>query len=422
MSETIKDKTVFSLLEVMKSIQKTLMDRYKSSFWVKAEMNKLNFYKHSGHCYPDLVEKQDGKTIAQLRAVLWKDDFRKINNRFKKALNEPLKDGIKILFLATVSFDPSHGLTLCITDIDPDYTLGDLEKEKMETLRQLKEEGIFNCNKSLKIPLLPQRIAIISVETSKGYKDFLGKIDGNPWGYRFFHHLFPSVLQGEKIVASISAQLKRISRVADHFDVVAIVRGGGGEIGLSSYNNYLLAREIALCPLPVLTGIGHITNETVVEMVAYRNLITPTDLADFFMQSFHNFSVPVKNAEQKIAVQSRRLIHNEKQKFQSEMKLFRSVTESILQQYRNALVRLREKFSDKLQQTFKDQTLWLTHTEKSLNNLNPVEIMRRGYSITLCNGRVVKNPGQVEAGDTLETIVFEGKIISIVQTNKQETP
>ncbi|MDR2774536.1 MAG: exodeoxyribonuclease VII large subunit [Tannerella sp.] len=416
MSETIKDRRVFSLLEVMKSVQKTLADRYKSSFWVKAEMNKLNFYRQSGHCYPDLVEKQDGKNVAQVRAMLWKDDYRRIDDLFRRTLNEPLKDGIKILFLAKIFFDPSHALTLHIMDIDPDYTLGDLEKDKQETIRKLKEEGIFDRNKLLKLPLLPQRIAIISVETSKGYKDFLGKIDRNAWGYRFFYFLFPSLLQGEKIIRSISAQLNRIRKVIHHFDAVAIIRGGGGEIGLSAYNNYLLAKQIALFPLPVLTGIGHITNETVVEMVAYRNLITPTDLADFFIQQFHNFSMPLRNMEQKLIALSDRMISRERLKFQAEMKLFRSVTESVLFHNRNRIDQLYEKLSDKSQLLIREQIMWLDSMEKDVNSLNPEEIMKRGYSITLHRGKAVKSIAQLNAGDTLNTLVFGGNIISTVQT------
>ncbi|MDR2139349.1 MAG: exodeoxyribonuclease VII large subunit [Tannerella sp.] len=414
------NRQVFSLLEVMKSIRKTLAGRYKSSFWVKAEMNRLNFYKHSGHCYPDLVEKQNGTTIAQMRAVLWKDDYRRIDALFRKTLNEPLKDGIKILFLARISFDSSHGLTLHIMDIDLGYTLGDLEREKQETLRRLKEEGIFERNKLLKLPVLPQRIAIVSVETSKGYKDFLGKIDGNAWGYRFFHLLFPSLLQGEKIIRSISAQLNRIRKVMHHFDAVAIIRGGGGEVGLSAYNSYPLAKEIALFPLPVLTGIGHITNETVVEMVAHRNLITPTDLANFLIQQFHDFSTPVRNMQQQLISLSTRIISRERFKFQTETKLFRSATESILFHNRERIGHFREKLADKSQSLIHEQSVWLDSTEKNVNSLNPREVMRRGYSITFHEGKALKSMSRVRAGDTLHTFVFEGDMLSTVQTIHQE--
>ncbi len=167
MSEELNGRKIFSLYEVTRSIQKTISDRYKSSYWIKAEMNKLNFYKQSGHCYPELVEKQDGKVIAQIRCNLWKDDYLKINTIFQKTLNEPLKDGIKILFLATIGYHPEYGLSLRILDIDPSFTLGDLEREKQETIDKLQAEGIFKKNKSLRLPILPQSIAVNFVQTSK---------------------------------------------------------------------------------------------------------------------------------------------------------------------------------------------------------------------------------------------------------------
>jgi exodeoxyribonuclease VII large subunit len=223
--------------------------------------------------------------------------------------------------------------------------LGDLEQEKKETINKLQKEGIFSKNKTLKLPLLTQRIAIISVESSKGYADFLDVIENNPWNYKFFHLLFPSLLQGKKAVDGIIAQLKRINKVKSHFDVVAIIRGGGGDIGLSCYNNYLLSKEIALFPIPVITGIGHSTNETVAEMISFANAITPTKLAEYLLQKFHNFSVPVQEAERTIIEKSKRLIEDEKFRLKSESKLFSSVTKSILLEGKNDL----KTFSTSLQ-------------------------------------------------------------------------
>ena len=310
MAEDINGRKIFSLYEVTRSIQKTIADRYKDAYWIKAEMNKLNFYRQSGHCYPELVEKHDGKVIAQIRSNLWKDDYLRINSMFQRVLNEPLKEGIKILFLATISFHPEHGMTLRIMDVDPSFTLGDLEREKQETIKKLRSDGIYQKNKDLILPMLPQRIAIISVQTSKGYADFLSVLSsaGSSWQYKFFHLLFPSLLQGDKAIQAIIYQLRQIRKVVRHFDVVAIIRGGGGDIGLSCYNNYELAREIALFPIPVITGIGHATNETVVEMIAYENAITPTKLAEFLIQKFHDFSTPIKNAQERIIDKSRKLL------------------------------------------------------------------------------------------------------------------
>jgi exodeoxyribonuclease VII large subunit len=460
MSETIDERTVFSLLEVTKSIQKTLFNRYTTSFWVKAEMNKLNFYKHSGHCYPELVEKKDGKIIALIKSYIWKDDYLRINNKFIDILNEPLKEGIKILFQTKITFAPVHGLSLWITDIDPSYTLGDLEREKQETISRLKSEGIFNKNKTLNIPLLPQRIAIVSVETSKGYADFLKIIETNSWGYRFFIYLFPSLLQGENAVQSIIEQLERIRKVKHHFDVVAIIRGGGGDVGLSCFNSYKLARAIALFPIPVITGIGHATNETVVEMIAFSKEITPTKLAEYLLQQFHNFSIPVRNAQKKIIEKAARLLNDEKMKFGAETKLFRSVTDNILISNNNAIdnqiktisnharfifrneneylktnktgiikgvtmfcnvnkisiVRQQEKLQLQSLLKTKNSLIELNNMEKNVANMNPVNVLKRGYSITRLNGKSVKNISQVKNGDILNTTVHKGNIVSIVKS------
>lgn len=458
MSETVNNRKVYSLIEVTLSIQKTIADRYKSSFWVKAEMNKLNHYSHSGHCYPELVEKSNGKVIAQIKANLWKNDFERVNQNFINVLKEPLKDGIKILFCATISFDPSHGLSLRILDIDPGFSLGELEREKLETLDRLKKEGIFEANKRLKLPVLPQRIAVISVETSKGYSDFLKVIEDNPWGYKFFKLLFPSLLQGERSVLSICSQLRQIRKVIKHFDVVAIIRGGGGDVGLSSYNNYVLAREIARFPIPVLTGIGHSTNETVAEMVSFKNAITPTELADFLIQKFHNFSEPLKKGELIIADRSKRMIADEKIKFANLVKYFRSATranltksgadvrrcsESVLQHSKflvkskaemlawsvrnlsrsasSAMINDRRGFESLAMETRKVVSACLDEKHESLqrveqhvNMLDPVNILKRGFSITLLNGKALKSYTEVNEGDTVTTVLVDGSLESEV--------
>jgi len=438
MSELINNKNVFSLYEVTRSIQKTLADRYQTAFWVKAEMNKLNLYQHSGHCYPELVEKKDGKVIAQIKSILWKNEFQNINTAFLQILKEPLKDGIKILFLAKIIFEPTHGLSIHILDIDPSYTLGDLEQEKKETIHKLQAEGIFDKNKTLQLPLLPQRIAIISAESSKGYADFDSVIKGNPWNYKFFTLLFPSLLQGEKAVTGIIGQLRQIKKVQAHFDMVAIIRGGGGDIGLSCYNHYLLAKEIAMFPLPVLTGIGHSTNETVAEMISYTNAITPTKLAEFLIQKFHNFSVPVQNAESKITDKARRLLMDENRKLQSSIKLFSSATKSILLEGKNDINSLSKsiKLQTKLLFTNKSEGIknlgvkiserssilihnsWrdLSHIEKNVNNMSPINVMKRGYSITQVNAKSLTNIESIKEGDILKTFLFEGNIESVVKT------
>nr|WP_202405985.1 exodeoxyribonuclease VII large subunit [Hufsiella ginkgonis] len=426
--------------EVLSSIQRTIADRYKSTFWVKAELHKLNHYSHSGHCYPEMVEKRDGRVIAQMKAVLWKNDFREINGRFMKILHEPLKDGITILFCAAITFDPVHGLSLRITDIDPVFSLGELERERLETVTRLTVEGILRRNQSLRFPLLPQRIAVISVETSKGYSDFLKVINYNSWGYRFYCHLFPALLQGDRSPDSIIAQLRRIKKAAAHFDVVALIRGGGADVGLSSYNNYALAREIALFPLPVITGIGHSTNETVAEQISFRNAITPTELADFLLQQFHNFSVPVQRAGQVIADRARRVLDDENVQFAHTTRYFRlaairllagrstvidQLSEGLSRQCRFILSRERDQVAglgDALKENaaehFAAQARELSGLEKNVRIMDPANVLKRGYSITFVNGKIATGVAGLEEGDQLLTQLADGTVTSTVQQAK----
>ena len=464
MAEIVNDKKIFSLLEVASSIQNTLASRYKSSFWVKAEMNKLNHYPHSGHCYPELVEKIEGKVIALVKSTLWRDDYLRINQNFVNVVKTPLKDGIKMLFCAKITFDPVHGLALRIIDIDPVFSLGELEREKQQSISMLKTEGIFNQNKTLAFPLLPKRLAIISVQTSKGYADFLKIIGGNPWGYKFFQVLFPSLLQGDKAVESILYQLGRIKKAADCFDVVAIIRGGGGDVGLSCFNDYKLSREIALFPIPVITGIGHATNETVVEMVSYRNAITPTELADYLLQHFHNFSVPIQRAEEILVNKASRILSDERQRLQHAVRYFRSVTDNVLNSSRHdvrqyvrdlfkqsnatLLQRKQEQISavyklrslteslcnrrkQELEQHLfmlrKDLMAFIRHENTRLANIvktvaimHPENVLKRGYTISRVNGKAITSIEQVNTSDTIETIAVDGILESQVITIKKD--
>lgn len=444
MAESVNDRKIFSLLEVTMSIRRTITERYKSTFWVKAEMNKLNLYTHSGHCYPDLVEKNGEKVVAEMRAVLWKNDYLRINEKFLATLKEPLKNGITILFCAAITYDPVYGLSLNILDIDPVFSLGELEREKLQTIDRLKKEGIFDANKRLKMPLLPQRIAIISVETSKGFSDFLKVIEHNHWGYKFFGFLFPALLQGDRSVGSILNQLKRIKKVKHHFDIVAIIRGGGGDVGLSSYNNYLLAKEVAEFPIPVLTGIGHSTNETVVEMIAYRNAITPTELADFLIQEFHNFSVPLHRAEELIVERAQRMLEDERSAFHNTIRYLRSVTTNRIMHHKNELravssgvtrypdfLLLREKekiarlgvhLGKGFNQCASREKLRIANIEKQVEILDPMNVIRRGFTMALKNGKAIKSVDDIKQGDKLSVITSDGTInttVDAIEKNDQ---
>lgn len=381
----------FSLLEVMSSIQKTIIGRYSSLFWVKAEMIKLNHYTHSGHCYPDLVEKKEGRIVAQTRAIIWKNDFESISKKFIYFTKEPIKDGVTILFQCRINFDTLHGLSLNIIDIDPMFTLGELEKERQETIERLKKEDLFHANSTLPLALLPQRLAIISVQTSKGYSDFMNIIDQEN-NYKLFTYLFPSLLQGDNAVETLIQALEAVEKVKKHFDAVLIIRGGGGDIGLSCYNNYELSKTIANFPLPVLTGIGHSTNETVAEMVAYKNAITPTELADFILNRFRAFDQEIEDIK-------KRLVNLSKKRIEIEGNNLQRLLIQIKQSSKNRLI------------TEENQ---LKALEKYITLLNPNNLLKRGYTITLKDNRIIKSKQELKQGDKITTQFQDGTIESTI--------
>lgn len=451
-----EDRQIFTLKQVVSSIRKTIEERYQQSYWIKAEMHKLNLYP-SGHAFPELVQKENGKIVAQISSSIWKQNLQRINHQFISIVKEPLKEGSTLLLNAKIAFSETYGISLQILDIDPSYSLGELQKERQETLLKLEKEGLINRNQKLNFPLLPQRIAIISADTSKGLSDFMKVLNQNSWDYCFFTMLFQAYLQGDAAIDSIQNQLRQIEKVKDHFDVVVIVRGGGGEVGLSCYNNFELCRAIAQFPLPILTGIGHSTNFTVAEMISYRNAITPTELADFLIQSFHEFSVPVKEANEKVLRYSKLLIDNNTVQFEHVLKSFQLSTKQNLIRHQNNLKTTSHQFNAKtelvlhksnqeinhiqinfqkslkrgflenrrtlsdIQSVIQQQTLKnidqkqneLIQIQRSIDLLNPKNVMKRGYTVTRFNGKSVSKSNSPHIGDELE---IEGYDLSLTVT------
>lgn len=419
MSKNIEDKQVFSLLEVSRSVQKTIAKRYARTYWIKAEMNKLNHYTHSGHAYPELVEKKDGKIVAEMRGTLWSSTYRRINAEFIKYLGEPLKDGVSLIFEASITYHPMYGMGLNIIDIDVNYALGELEKEKKESIARLKKEGVFNKNKQLPFPLLPKRVAIISVETSKGLSDFYKIIQNNPWNYHLECTLFPSLLQGDKSIASITNQLVAIRTEIENFDIVTIIRGGGGEVGLSSYNNYQLARAVADFPIPVLTGIGHATNETVCEMVAYKNAITPSNLAEFILQYFHQFANVLHTAERQIAYQIERQFAIEKQKISHCLNHINWQGQSLIQQARQTIENTKSQISFGSNRMLQDAYRDIENPKMILRLADPVHILNKGFAILWQDGKIVTHSRQLKEGDEIINQLQDGKVYSKVLKNQE---
>jgi exodeoxyribonuclease VII large subunit len=452
------NRQIFSLEQVCQSIKKTIEARYNQLYWVKAEMHKINRYP-SGHAFPELVQKEADKILAQMTGTIWKQNYERIDKQFISVVKEPLKEGSNLLMQVKVTYSEVFGLSLHIVDIDPNFSLGELQRERDETLKRLQKEGLTNLNQQLSFPLLPKRIAIISADSSKGLSDFMKVIEQNPWGYRFFTMLFPAYLQGDVAVASIQAQLVRIEKVKEHFDCVAIVRGGGGEVGMTCYNNFDLCKAIATFPLPVLSGIGHSTNMTVAEMVSFRSAITPTELGDFLIQVFHEFNVPVNEAQKTIRSTALRLLESNKSLFQSEIKHFKNASmlfiqrsEQLLQnetrtlqakarklvgmnreQLNAAVFGLKTESKNSLKEYFieldrfqnslqtysrsqlEKENRELDHLRGLVRLLDPKQVLKRGFSITTHNGVSVNKDMKMKEGILLQVQTYDFMIKTIIQ-------
>ena len=442
----MSEKQVFTLQQVVRSIKKTLEDRYTQNYWVKAEMHKLNKYP-SGHAFPELVQKDENKIVAQITGTIWKQQLERINTKFIEVVKEPLREGTTLLLLVKINYSETFGLGLQILDIDPSFSLGELQKQREETLRKLAKEGLLNLNQKLHFPLLPKRVAIISADSSKGLSDFLQVLQENEKSYFIFTHLFNAYLQGDVAVQSIISALKKIKRVKDHFDIVIIVRGGGAEVGMTCYNNYDLCKAIAEFPLPVLTGIGHSTNLNVAEMVSFRNEITPTKLAEFLLQTFREFEQETKRLNREMIAHSLQIIDKTKQEFNGQVRVFkhaslrftdslknelnqqiielknttryflknendavlslkndyRIVTKEIITAERNTLSLISKPIKGSLLHFFERKESDLEQLEKTVNILNPSNVLQRGYSLTLLNGKILSAKNKPKKGDLIES-------------------
>src|SRR5208283_3896422 len=264
MDELSMSKSAYSLYELNTAIKHAISSALSEACWVTAEIAELKCNQR-GHCYLELVEKDEDKTIAQTKATIWAYEYRKLSHKFQAATNESIRPGMKIMFLAVVNFHEVYGLSLNIRDIDPTYTLGEMARKRKEVIERLRKEGLLELNKGLHLPLVPQRIAVISSPTAAGYGDFFNQLDTNPYGYKFVHVLFPAMVQGHEAEGSIVAALLKIKKYRHLFDVAVIIRGGGSAVDLSCFDNYALASQIAGCPIPVITGIGHEKDDTVAD-------------------------------------------------------------------------------------------------------------------------------------------------------------
>ncbi len=386
------DRIVLSLVEVLNALSEGVRQQFPTSFWMKCEISKVNLYPYSGHAYPEIVQKKNQTIVAQTKAIIWENDFNRINQKLIATTGEQLKDGMSITCLAKMNFHPLYGLSLIITDIDPDMVLGQLEKERLDCIAQLKKYGVLNLNSTMPMEELPQRLAVISVPSSKGFSDFVQTLEAKKDKYKFFIKLFPSLLQGDKAATSIIDALKSIEVVKEYFDCVLIIRGGGGDVGLTCYNDFELCSAIAHFPLPVLTGIGHSTNVTVAEMVAYKNFITPTALAEFFLDKFESFDNSLNDIIQKISKVSHLILKEEDKTISYAQNIISMNAKNIIDKAKNDI----------------------KNDEKYLQAINPINILKKGYSITLIDGRIINTINLISENKKIETILFDGRFTSTI--------
>jgi len=441
--------SIYSLSDLAEGIRFAIYRSYPGQIWVQAEIAKLNKHSRSGHVYLDLIEKESGVTRAQFRGIIWANDFPAIRKRFEEVTREPFREGLKILFLARMNFHGVYGFSLWISDVEPSFTLGELTRIKAQTIERLRKEGLFDLNRQLSIPAAPLRIAIISAETSKGYLDLINVIQNHPIPYRFQITLFPALLQGDKAIDSIRDQLKKIQSTTppptpspeysgrgvspafagfggDHpasgirdpgpyFDLVAIIRGGGDEIGLTCFDDYDLARDICQLPIPVITGIGHSTNETVVELVASLNKITPTEVGYYLLARLDKVNNELDDLNLQIKEMIREILTVERTHVAGLSEILIRDALSFIQQHGQQLEHTGENLSLHLRHFLALNADRLDHLEQQVRNLDPKTVLRRGFSLTYDQqGNILRDSGAVSAGDKITTELQSGTIQSTI--------
>ncbi len=476
-----------TLYELQQQVKGTLDDAFALPVWIKAEISEITTNR-SGHCYLDLIETESGtdSVIARVRATIWSYTFRMLKPYFETTTGQPFTQGLKILVQAKVEYHEVFGLSLNIRDIDPVYTMGDMARQRREIIRKLQEDGIFDMNKELELPVVTQRIAIISSPTAAGLQDFMDQLHQNPHRFVFYTKLFSAVMQGGEAARSVMNALDLIYEYEHLFDVVVIIRGGGAQIDLACFDNYELASHVAQFPLPVITGIGHDKDDTVTDMVAHTRMKTPTAVAEFLISGALQFSQQLAELESHFielvndqldsnkerltdaADQLKLLVNNLISAQQNRLKIAQiqlaNQTVSFLRKQQTDLKQLStaaknktsrfvskqnhalDQTGNQLKYSFRNQMIKRESQLKQLQNMaklfsletirsekknlntiqeklrlvDPQNILKRGYSMTLLNGKIVKSVEQLNEGDRLETKLSDGMVESIVE-NKNFT-
>jgi len=429
-------KKSVTLYELNNLVKEVIESELSNEYWVEAELSECR--ENRGHCYMELIQKDErtATPIAKASAKCWASKWLVIRPYFERTTGQRLSAGMKVLLKVYAQFHEAYGFSWIVTDIDPTYTMGDMARKRQEIIRQLKAEGVFDLQKELSLPLFCQRIAVISSETAAGYGDFCNQLADNPYGFQFRTWLFPAIMQGECIEKSIIEALNRINAVCDDFDVVVIIRGGGATSDMSGFDTLALAENVANFPLPIITGIGHERDESVLDMVSHIRVKTPTAAATFLISHLKEVLDVVEEsqnritryAQQKLSTLSAqlttlsemipRLFSVVKTRQEARLESLQSRMISEMQQKIVGHQSRLEGFDQRIPILLERKLLSERHrmemmTEK-VKSLDPALLLQRGYSITLKDGKAVRDAAMLKENDIIETRLSKGTIRSKV--------
>ena len=432
------NKQTYSLSELTGEIHDVLKEAFPDTYWVRAETSDVHINSASGHCYLEFIEKdpQSNQIIAKARGAIWAKTFRMLKPYFEMETGQHFTSGLKVLVRVNIDFHEVYGFNLNVVDIDPSYTLGDLVRKRQEIIRQLQEEGVFTLNKELSLPALPQRIAVITSPTAAGYEDFINQLFYNKAGYPFYVKLFPALMQGEKTEESIIAALERIDSHRELFDAVVIIRGGGATSDLNSFDSYLLAANCAQFPLPIITGIGHERDDTIIDLVAHTRLKTPTAVAAFLINCMDQAAEQLNLLQQALCTDTLSILNEKKQTLQrigtllpatvnnriernrsalnSLASKLPAITSGLLERNKNQLELMHQRIHTAISSRLLKESRFIELQEQFIRMASPDYILKRGYSLTLRDGKILKSAKAVKSGDHLTTRFSDGEIESEV--------
>lgn len=396
---------------VRRSLEQCLPDEY----WVQAELSDVRT-NSTGHCYLEFIQKdpRSNNLIAKARGTIWANVYRLLKPYFEESTGQAFVSGIKVLVQVTVSFHELYGYSLTVQDIDPTYTLGDMAHRRREILKQLEEEGVLTLNKELEMPVLPQRIAVVSSPTAAGYGDFCHQLKNNSRGFFFYTELFPALMQGDRVEESVLSALDAILNRQEDFDAVVIIRGGGATSDLSGFDTYLLAAACAQFPLPIITGIGHERDDTVLDSVAHTRVKTPTAAAEYLINCMELAADELEVLISQLHESVRSRLTEEHRKLISYRNRIPSAVVRRVSDAKLTLLTTRKDISLAVQTSLSRQRHRLELLQQRLVDASPEKMLARGYSITLKDGKVVKDAALLNEEDEIITRFYRGEVTSVI--------